>query len=91
MTTRAQMETWSLTEIVNTMATSAPGDASYTKGQVELLRRETLRQEEVARAVVATARATADNARYMFWSVVGLVATQVVTIIVTVTHFSLPR
>ena len=74
---REKMEDWSLEQVADAMSNAEPGTTVHTRAGAEILRRQTVlqqqsagAQEQAATATIATARFTRLNARYMLFSVI---------------------
>ena len=85
---REKMESWSLGQITDYMSNAECGSNAHTRASAEILRRQTILQQEAtaaqqraADATIETAKFTHLNARYMLLSVIALVITSVLSLI----------
>lgn len=87
---REQMSTWTLDQVADSLSNAASGSTRHRIAMAEILRRQTVIQQEgadaqerAAAAAIETANFTRLNARYMLWSVVVLAAASVGNFLIT--------
>lgn len=92
---REKMEDWSLGQVADFMAGAGLGTPAHIRASAEVLRRQTIAQQdaaiaqqEAAAAAIKTAKFTRLNAAYMLASVIVLAIASIVNLIVTVSHIS---
>ncbi len=87
---REKMESWPLGQVADSMSNAEPTSVAHTRAMAEIIRRQTVLQQEAtdaqkrgADATAETARFTQLTARYMLWSVVVLALASVANLLVT--------
>jgi len=80
--TKQYLRTQPLDELAGDMGESAPDSVAWGRRQAEIIRRQTVMQQQVTDAAVQTAEATRRTARYAFYSVFALAVTSGLTLIV---------
>jgi hypothetical protein len=75
-----QMRDATLEHLAAVAAGSDPGTRNFEAAKAELTRREIIAQQEAARAQQEAARYTKQNALWMFWSVVVVAITSLLSL-----------
>jgi acetamidase/formamidase len=92
------MESWSLNQLLDTIANTNETSPPNASARAELVRRETLLNERVAESQIAAAEATIEtakstswNAKYLLYSVWAILGTSAITALVTIVTWLVPR